>query len=170
MNLFGGKFCTTKDKRQCSCGQISDGMCRCERKNFDSLLWAIVTVFQVRLYLPYVAYSTRRLFSFTTSPLKRASDLYPHHWTVAELFRGELKAFLYFRRAYYTWSGTLAAVFGYKNKRTLNFRTELSWTELNSHLTSRRRCDSTVEFRRVCRRKWIQSATIGDSLPESIKA
>ncbi|CAM1312536.1 CACNA1G (predicted) [Pycnogonum litorale] len=37
MNLFGCKFCrkTTDDNRQC------------DRKNFDSLLWAIVTVFQI---------------------------------------------------------------------------------------------------------------------------
>jgi len=50
MNLFGGKFCVVgEDKRQCNCDEISAGICRCERKNFDSLLWAIVTVFQVRL-------------------------------------------------------------------------------------------------------------------------
>jgi len=36
MNLFGCKFCTKlKDETVC------------ERKNFDSLLWALVTVFQV---------------------------------------------------------------------------------------------------------------------------
>jgi len=50
MNLFGGKFCVTNDNRQCNCDQISAGICSCKRKNFDSLLWAIVTVFQVRLY------------------------------------------------------------------------------------------------------------------------
>lgn len=41
MNLFGCKFCT---------GKI-DGTgttdVACDRKNFDSLLWALVTVFQV---------------------------------------------------------------------------------------------------------------------------
>jgi hypothetical protein len=37
MNLFGCKFCT-KDE---------NGNRLCERKNFDSLLWAIITVFQV---------------------------------------------------------------------------------------------------------------------------
>ena len=37
MNLFGCKFCS----------QASDGTKLCERKNFDSLLWAIITVFQV---------------------------------------------------------------------------------------------------------------------------
>jgi len=54
MTLFGGKFCVTKDQhqRQCNCDEISSeaDLCRCERKNFDSLLWAIVTVFQVRFY------------------------------------------------------------------------------------------------------------------------
>lgn len=37
MNLFGCKFCNKAD----------DGSVSCDRKNFDSLLWAIVTVFQV---------------------------------------------------------------------------------------------------------------------------
>lgn len=36
MNLFGCKFCE----------QINDEW-QCDRKNFDSLLWALVTVFQV---------------------------------------------------------------------------------------------------------------------------
>lgn len=37
MNLFGCKFCKTGP----------DGSRYCNRKNFDSLLWAIITVFQV---------------------------------------------------------------------------------------------------------------------------
>jgi hypothetical protein len=37
MNLFGCKFCS----------RAEDGSKVCERKNFDSLLWAIITVFQV---------------------------------------------------------------------------------------------------------------------------
>lgn len=37
MNLFGCKFCKTRP----------DGSRYCNRKNFDSLLWAIITVFQV---------------------------------------------------------------------------------------------------------------------------
>ncbi|XP_074604858.1 ca[2+]-channel protein alpha[[1]] subunit T [Brevipalpus obovatus] len=36
MNLFGCKFCDT----------MPDNTTRCDRKNFDSLLWALVTVFQ----------------------------------------------------------------------------------------------------------------------------
>ena len=39
MNLFGCKFCRIQ----------SSGRRKCDRKNFDSLLWAIVTVFQVLL-------------------------------------------------------------------------------------------------------------------------
>lgn len=37
MNLFGCKFCSLD----------AEGNRMCERKNFDSLLWAIITVFQV---------------------------------------------------------------------------------------------------------------------------
>lgn len=39
MNLFGCKFCEKSE----------DSNRDCDRKNFDSLLWAIVTVFQVLL-------------------------------------------------------------------------------------------------------------------------
>lgn len=42
MNLFGCKFCSRKDQ-----GAPDD--VACDRKNFDSLLWALVTVFQVQL-------------------------------------------------------------------------------------------------------------------------
>ena len=37
MNLFGCKFCSKQN----------DGVQRCERKNFESLLWATITVFQI---------------------------------------------------------------------------------------------------------------------------
>lgn len=40
MNLFGCKFCSRKND-----GTGDD--VACDRKNFDSLLWALVTVFQV---------------------------------------------------------------------------------------------------------------------------
>ena len=39
MNLFGCKFCEKK--------KDGSGDLLCDRKNFDSLLWATVTVFQV---------------------------------------------------------------------------------------------------------------------------
>lgn len=38
MNLFGCKFCDN---------QNTDEDVECDRKNFDTLLWALVTVFQV---------------------------------------------------------------------------------------------------------------------------
>lgn len=38
MNLFGCKFCDRNP---------IDQTLQCDRKNFDSLLWALVTVFQV---------------------------------------------------------------------------------------------------------------------------
>ncbi len=41
MNLFGCKFCV----------KLENGDRVCERKNFDSLLWAIITVFQVETFL-----------------------------------------------------------------------------------------------------------------------
>ena len=41
MNLFGCKFCY----------ETPEGVKKCDRKNFDSLLWAIITVFQVELKL-----------------------------------------------------------------------------------------------------------------------
>lgn len=53
MNLFGCKFCET----------LQDGSERCDRKNFNSLLWSLVTVFQIltqedwnvsALYWPYL--------------------------------------------------------------------------------------------------------------------
>lgn len=40
MNLFGCKFCY----------KLQDGSTYCDRKNFDSLLWALVTVFQVKTW------------------------------------------------------------------------------------------------------------------------
>lgn len=42
MNLFGCKFCE----------KVGDDVV-CDRKNFDSLLWALVTVFQVDYLLFY---------------------------------------------------------------------------------------------------------------------
>jgi voltage-dependent calcium channel T type alpha-1G len=44
MNLFGCKFCENHDdNKKCLSDQDKDK----DRKNFDSLLWALVTVFQV---------------------------------------------------------------------------------------------------------------------------
>uniref|UniRef100_A0A915CTA5 Ion transport domain-containing protein n=1 Tax=Ditylenchus dipsaci TaxID=166011 RepID=A0A915CTA5_9BILA len=41
MNLFGCRFCKMEDN------QMGIPVKRCERKNFDSLLWALITVFQI---------------------------------------------------------------------------------------------------------------------------
>ena len=50
MNLFGGKFCWKEDGTDCTCQESMDpSMCECDRANFNSLLWALVTVFQVIL-------------------------------------------------------------------------------------------------------------------------
>lgn len=47
MNLFGCKFCDVTAGKTCRSEQDADK----DRKNFDSLLWAIVTVFQVQPFL-----------------------------------------------------------------------------------------------------------------------
>ncbi|CAC5424663.1 CACNA1G [Mytilus coruscus] len=51
MNLFGGKFCWRDDGSPCFCADIDDynstNSCICDRANFNSLLWSLVTVFQV---------------------------------------------------------------------------------------------------------------------------
>ena len=49
MTLFGGKFCEKDDGTPCNCADLrnSSVTCYCDRKNFDTLLWSLVTVFQV---------------------------------------------------------------------------------------------------------------------------
>ncbi|XP_071444004.1 voltage-dependent T-type calcium channel subunit alpha-1G [Hetaerina americana] len=50
MYLFGGKFCMRSDgSRECSCHEIvtRDPQCVCDRKHFNNILWATVTVFQI---------------------------------------------------------------------------------------------------------------------------
>lgn len=51
MDLYGAKFCVhVTEMRDCTCREVEEGKwCRCERKNFDSFLWAVITVFQVWL-------------------------------------------------------------------------------------------------------------------------
>lgn len=53
MHLFGCKF-----------GSERDGDTLPDRKNFDSLLWAIVTVFQVRTNILYISLNIHVFFSF----------------------------------------------------------------------------------------------------------
>lgn len=53
MYLFGGKFCKFTDdhgqERECTCPEIisKHPHCECDRKHFNNILWATVTVFQV---------------------------------------------------------------------------------------------------------------------------
>ncbi|XP_059138724.1 voltage-dependent T-type calcium channel subunit alpha-1G-like isoform X5 [Physella acuta] len=48
MSLFGGTFCEKEDGKPCSCMERRNtSLCRCDRANFDNLLWSLVTVFQV---------------------------------------------------------------------------------------------------------------------------
>ncbi|XP_067636401.1 voltage-dependent T-type calcium channel subunit alpha-1G isoform X1 [Eurosta solidaginis] len=54
MYLFGGKFCkfvddTTGLERECTCPEIisKHPQCECDRKHFNNILWATVTVFQI---------------------------------------------------------------------------------------------------------------------------
>ncbi|KAJ8957404.1 hypothetical protein NQ318_004884, partial [Aromia moschata] len=51
MYLFGGKFCTYTDEkgvtRDCGCEMMNDNRCLCDRKHFNNILWATVTVFQI---------------------------------------------------------------------------------------------------------------------------
>lgn len=52
MHLFGGKFCQKADGSLCTCQDLADTSidCQCDRKHFNSFLWATVTVFQVCAY------------------------------------------------------------------------------------------------------------------------
>ncbi|CAH1136170.1 unnamed protein product [Ceutorhynchus assimilis] len=53
MYLFGGKFCNYVDERgvlsDCGCEMLEkkDPRCQCDRKHFNNILWATVTVFQI---------------------------------------------------------------------------------------------------------------------------
>lgn len=56
MYLFGGKFCKFTDEisgqeRECTCPEIisKHPHCECDRKHFNNILWATVTVFQVSI-------------------------------------------------------------------------------------------------------------------------
>ena len=64
MYLFGGKFCKFTDEltgqeRECTCPEIINKHphCECDRKHFNNILWATVTVFQVSNF-----YSTKFVF------------------------------------------------------------------------------------------------------------
>lgn len=69
MNLFGCKFCD----------QNNSGDETCDRKNFDSLLWALVTVFQVLVYKYVLSFgnsSVRFLLKQYTICINRHNNLF----------------------------------------------------------------------------------------------
>uniref|UniRef100_A0A1I8G4E0 Ion_trans domain-containing protein n=1 Tax=Macrostomum lignano TaxID=282301 RepID=A0A1I8G4E0_9PLAT len=49
MTLFGGKFCWHPDGKTCTCSERAkpNSDCTCDRANFDTIMWSLVTVFQV---------------------------------------------------------------------------------------------------------------------------
>lgn len=76
MYLFGGKFCMWADRsRPCTCAEVVSRhpMCRCDRKHFNDIVWALVTVFQVPLFLPLLKLYHNEFF-FTC--LKRHTRIY----------------------------------------------------------------------------------------------
>lgn len=70
MNLFGCKFC---DK-------LPDGSVKCDRKNFDSLLWALVTVFQVYSFSHHLPPSLSLPHYSVTLPLPSNLDQEEIKW------------------------------------------------------------------------------------------
>lgn len=63
MHLFGGKFCRhVDDQHICTCSEILSRQCTCNRKNFDTLHWSLVTVFQVNTNLLFYSFSLDFLF------------------------------------------------------------------------------------------------------------
>jgi hypothetical protein len=67
MYLFGGKFCMWYDgTRECSCHEIvtHDPKCVCDRKHFNNILWATVTVFQVGMFSHSLDDCTYKLNTF----------------------------------------------------------------------------------------------------------
>jgi len=69
MYLFGGKFCMWVDRsRPCTCAEVVSRhpMCRCDRKHFNDIVWALVTVFQVPLFPPLFFNATHIDITFKT--------------------------------------------------------------------------------------------------------
>ncbi|KAL2717782.1 voltage-dependent T-type calcium channel subunit alpha-1G isoform X1 [Vespula squamosa] len=99
MYLFGGKFCMWADRsRPCTCAEVVSRhpMCRCDRKHFNDIVWALVTVFQVSPFKPPTIF-----FSFSSSSSSSSAPiiLTQEDWNVV-LFNGMQKtshwAALYF--------------------------------------------------------------------------
>ena len=79
MYLFGGKFCMREDgSRSCTCAEIlgRDPGCVCDRKHFNTLLWATVTVFQAssrdhNRLRPYLSFLSTCIFTCNHHNLDR---------------------------------------------------------------------------------------------------
>lgn len=71
MYLFGGKFCKFTDddgqERECTCPEIisKHPYCECDRKHFNNILWATVTVFQVSKQNDKLTFSKEKKCSYT---------------------------------------------------------------------------------------------------------
>lgn len=76
MNLFGCKFCET----------LPDGTERCDRKNFNSLLWSLVTVFQILTQEDWnVSMTGKRIES---EMLRKQIDLFGHSYQRERIEKG----------------------------------------------------------------------------------
>lgn len=82
MYLFGGKFCKFVDdtglERECLCTEIINKhpQCECDRKHFNNILWATVTVFQVRTTHQNVYYLNNKNKKKKTSKSHKISPTY----------------------------------------------------------------------------------------------
>lgn len=78
MYLFGGKFCMWADRsRPCTCAEVVSRhpLCRCDRKHFNDIVWALVTVFQVPLF-PSLLHRKYTLLLYMLSIYKHMIFLY----------------------------------------------------------------------------------------------
>ena len=76
MYLFGGKFCMRDDgSGSCTCEEIlrRDPGCICDRKHFNTLLWATVTVFQASSW-------RTRTTKFRHTPQHRKPPVWPFNF------------------------------------------------------------------------------------------
>lgn len=79
MSLFGGKLCTQEDGTVCTCSDQRNTSiyCQCERANFDSLIWSLVTVFQVTPKPLSNSHSYFFFFLWCPSPILAGDPLQP---------------------------------------------------------------------------------------------
>lgn len=85
MYLFGGKFCMLADgSRECDCEEIikKDPKCVCDRKHFNNVLWATVTVFQVGATLSPLHSTHSTHISHATRYTTITSNLSPNSFQI----------------------------------------------------------------------------------------